>query len=611
MRTLILGFDTFDPYIFERLAGQGLMPNLTRYADKGGFSRFAVSNPPQSEVSWTSIATGVNPAGHGIFDFVHRDPSNYSLYVSLLPSKSGIGGTQFVPPYSARTIFEQVTRKGYDASVFWWPATFPARPESLVRTIPGLGTPDIHGKLGVGTFFTSEPGFSPAHWKTAVESLQPAGRDRWMGTVNGPRRQKRDGIAETVLPLHIELSQNSSAHLRIGDQNIELREGKWSPILELTFKVSMLVKVVVLTRLILTQSHPDISLYMLPLQIHPLHSPWRYATPPNFVKETWNTKGPFLTIGWPQDTTGLEDGCINDEQFIELCTSIDDQREHVLMHHLGHFREGLHATVFDTLDRIQHMFWRDRMDVVEKWYLQLDGLVGRVEDQLKKQSPGPVNMLIVSDHGFTNFDHKVHLNRWLIERDYLTPKETGESGKYQGIDWPRTQAYAIGLNSLYINLSGREGQGVVGEGEKEALLNQIKHDLLAWQGPEGKAVIRRVVSRDEALVGPYAKYGPDALIGYAPGFRASSQTGLGGWEKLTIQANTDHWGADHCIDSEAVPGSLFSSRGLTDFPRPSYRDIPLLAIGEELEVGSSAPPPALDSEDDAVIEERLKSLGYL
>jgi hypothetical protein len=350
---------------------------------------------------------------------------------------------------------------------------------------------------------------------------------------------------------------------------------------------------------------------LLPLQIHPLHSPWRYATPPGFVKETWKTSGPFLTIGWPQDTTGLEDGCINDEQFIELCTSIDQQREHVLMHHLGQFREGLHATVFDTLDRIQHMFWRDRMDVVEKWYLQLDALVGKVEAQLKKQASRPTNMIIVSDHGFTNFDHKVHLNRWLIERGYLTPKESGASGKYQGIDWARTQAYAIGLNSLYINLTGREGQGIVGEGEKEALVNQIKHDLLAWQGPEGKPVIRRVLSREEALTGPYAQYGPDALVGYAPGFRASSQTGLGGWEKSAIQANTDHWGADHCIDAEAVPGSLFCSRGLTDFPHPSYRDIPVLAIGEELEAGSSTPPPTLGSEDEAVIEERLKSLGYL
>ena len=611
MRTLILGFDAFDPNIFERLAGQGLMPNLTRYADKGGFARFAVSNPPQSEVSWISIATGLNPAGHGIFDFVHRDPSNYSLYVSLLPSKKGLGGTQFVPPYMARTIFEQATRKGYEASVFWWPATFPARPESLVRTIPGLGTPDIQGKLGVGTFFTSEQDYKPEQWKTAIEPLRPAGRDHWQGSLKGPQRQAREGVLETSLPLHVELAQDSSARLRIGDQFVELQPGTWSPIIELTFKVSLLVKIVVITRAILTQSRPNVCLYLLPLQIHPLHSLWRYATPPNFVKDTWKTCGPFLTVGWPQDTTGLEDGCINDEQFIELCTSIDRQRERVLMHHLANFREGLHATVFDTLDRIQHMFWRDRMDVIEKWYFKLDSLVGQVEAQLKKQASGPVNTLILSDHGFTSFEYKVHLNRWLIERGYLTPKESGDSGKFHGIDWTRTKAYAIGLNSLYINLAGREKQGMVEEGEKESLLNRIKQDLLSIEGQNGKPAIQRVVSREEALVGPYAQYGPDALIGYAPRFRASSQTGLGGWGSEIIQVNTDHWSGDHCIDSESVPGSVFSSQGLKNFSNPSYRDVPMLAIGEELESGGKVPPPDSGSEDEAVIEERLKSLGYL
>jgi predicted AlkP superfamily phosphohydrolase/phosphomutase len=611
MRTLILGFDAFDPNVFEHLADRGLMPNLTQYAEKGGFARFAVANPPQSEVSWTSIATGLNPAGHGIFDFVHRDPTNYSLFVSLLPSKKGLGGTQFVPPSSARTIFEQATRRGFEASTFWWPATFPARPESLVRTIPGLGTPDIHGKLGVGTLFTSDAGFKPDNFKTAIEWLRPAGRERWQGTLRGPQRQKREGVDNTGTPVFLEIIQDSLARLRIGDQQVELQEGRWSPILELTFKVTLLVKVVVLTRAILTQSRPDVRLYLLPLQIHPLHSPWRYATPPNFVKETWKANGPFLTIGWPQDTTGLEDGCINDDQFIELCASIDDQREKVLMHHLVQFREGLHATVFDTLDRIQHMFWRDRMDVVERWYLQLDTLVGKVETRLKKLPFGHTNTLILSDHGFANFDEKVHLNRWLIERGYLMPKESNESGKFLEIDWTRTQAYAIGLNSLYINLTGREGQGTVEEGEKAVVLDRIKQDLLAWQSPDGKYPVRRVVPREDGLVGPYAQYGPDAVIGYAPGFRASSQTGLGGWEKDSIQANADHWGGDHCIDSEAVPGSLFSSKGLSDYPNPSYRDVPMLAIGEELESGGSAPPPVSSNEDEAVIEERLKSLGYL
>ena len=78
MRTLILGLDAFDPTVFERLSEQGKLPNLTKYVEAGGYARFAVTNPPQTEVSWTSMATGLNPGGHGIFDFVHRDPATYN-----------------------------------------------------------------------------------------------------------------------------------------------------------------------------------------------------------------------------------------------------------------------------------------------------------------------------------------------------------------------------------------------------------------------------------------------------------------------------------------------------------------------------------------------------
>ena len=101
MKTLILGFDAFDPARFEQLSAAGVLPHLSRLAETGGYARLAVSNPPQTEVSWTSIVTGLNPGGHGIFDFVHRDPASYTPYVSLLPTRRSLVGTQFVPPFQS------------------------------------------------------------------------------------------------------------------------------------------------------------------------------------------------------------------------------------------------------------------------------------------------------------------------------------------------------------------------------------------------------------------------------------------------------------------------------------------------------------------------------
>src|SRR5512141_1441822 len=105
MRTLILGLDAFDPAFFETLIEQGKLPNLRHWVEQKRYSRCQISNPAQSEVSWTSIATGLNPGEHGMFDFVHRDPQTYALNVSLLPTGKGLGGIQFVRPYNARTIF--------------------------------------------------------------------------------------------------------------------------------------------------------------------------------------------------------------------------------------------------------------------------------------------------------------------------------------------------------------------------------------------------------------------------------------------------------------------------------------------------------------------------
>src|SRR5512144_329910 len=156
MKTLILGFDSFDPAIFEELAGRNELPNFEKLSLNGGYSKLEVCSPPQTEVSWTSIATGMDSGGHGIFDFVHRDPTTYAPYVSILRMRKSAVGEQFVPPYTTKTFFEEAASMGYPATALWWPAMFPSRPDIPVNTLPGLGTPDIRGQLGVGTLFSTE-----------------------------------------------------------------------------------------------------------------------------------------------------------------------------------------------------------------------------------------------------------------------------------------------------------------------------------------------------------------------------------------------------------------------------------------------------------------------
>ncbi|HNT73734.1 MAG TPA: alkaline phosphatase family protein [Anaerolineae bacterium] len=602
MRTLIIGLDALAPAIFEQLSAQGKLPHLTQYAERGGYAPLEISNPPQSEVSWTSIATGLNPGHHGIFDFVHRDPNTYLPYVSLLQTKSSALGTQFIPPHTATTLFEEATRQGYPATVLWWPATFPARPELPVRSLPGLGTPDIQGRFGVGTFFVSDPAQVAATRKTPVECLQTVGAGVYQGTLRGPVKQKRGGTEQVTLPVRLEAADERTAHLWIGKQRHTLMVGLWSPLLEVTFSMGALLKVHAITRVILTQLTPEVRLYFMPLQLHPLHSLWRYGSPQGFVKQTWQAAGPFLTLGMPQDTTGLEDGCFNHAQFLALCDSIVETRERVLLHHLAHFREGVLASVFDTLDRIQHIFWGSDQQVVWAWYEKLDALVGRIGEKLGQES---TKVVIVSDHGISQFRHKVHLNRWLIAQGIMRLDAAG------AVDWTQSRAYALGLNSLYVNLAGRERDGIVAPEQYRPLLEQLKQQLLQWRGPDGQPVVSGAWRQDEAFEGPLATCGPDLVVGYAPGYRASSETGLGKWGDETIESNHDRWGADHCIDYRAVPGVLFTNQDLSGYPHPSYRDIPALTIGATPPQKVPRPPQTAQTEDQKTVEERLKSLGYL
>ena len=612
MHTLILGLDAFDATTFEQLSEQGKLPNLTEYVEAGRYARFEVANPPQSEVSWTSIATGLNPGGHGLFDFVYRDPATYHIGVSLLPTRRGFAGSTFVRPSAARTVFDEAVHQGFPATVLWWPATFPALPQSPVRTLPGLGTPDIHGRLGVGTLFVADGELAQSERKTPVVALRHSGKGRHSGRLLGPVRKTRKGVRESAVELHFDLTGDQSARLSVGRQTIELVEGRWSPILDVAFRLGRSLTVHAVTRVILSQVQPNVKLYFLPLQLHPLHSPWRYATPRSFVKKVWKTSGPFLTLGWPQDTTGLEDDCITDQQFLDLCSSVFSTRERLLMHQLERFREEILASVFDSLDRVQHMFRRDRPDIVEEWYMKLDSFVGRVVARLAALGSHRARVIIVSDHGFSDFDYKVHLNRWLVDRGYLVSRNDGDSGSLREVDWSRSRAYAVGLNSLYLNLAGREGKGCVQAEEKEILTRKLQDQLMSWRGPDDRPVVQRVWDQGDVFEGPLAEYGPDIVVGFSPGHRASAQTGLGKWEKAAIVPNRDHWGADHCIDPQAVPGVLFSNQGLGHLCHPSYRDIPALVLGTAIEQGDSAPsPPSYSDEDEETVEERLRGLGYL
>src|SRR6202035_5467495 len=113
--------------------------------------------------------------------------------------------------------------------------------------------------------------------------------------------------------------------------------------------------------------------------------------------------------------------------------------------------------------------------VIHDLYERMDRLIGRVMEKIDDDTL----LLVISDHGFKSFARCMNLNAWLHQNGYLTLKDgKTESGDWlEDVDWSRTRAYTMGLNGLYLNIKGREKQGIVDPSESEPLKKELQGKL--------------------------------------------------------------------------------------------------------------------------------------
>ena len=163
------------------------------------------------------------------------------------------------------------------------------------------------------------------------------------------------------------------------------------------------------------------------------------------------------------------------------------------------------------------------------------------------------------------------MNSWLRDFGYLNPRECRSI--LADCDWTRTRAYGLGINGLYLNLKGRERNGIVEPGdEQERLLKQLIARLQSVRDFGGKRVIRKVYRSSEIYSGAATELAPDLIIGYARGYRASWETCLGELTPDVLLDNPSAWSADHCADALEVPGLLCCNKPFSKAD-PSLVDI--------------------------------------
>ena len=182
----------------------------------------------------------------------------------------------------------------------------------------------------------------------------------------------------------------------------------------------------------------------------------------------------------------------------------------------------------------------------------------------------------MSDHGFAPFYREFHLSTWLVDNGFTTmtrPDRMHESRFYDFVDWSKTKAYAMGLNSIYINVRGREATGSVLPGDVEQVKKEIIEKLQGVRDPSnGQKIVIRACDANEVYSGDYLNIGPDIVVGYNRGYRISDEAALGKFPRGWIENRKDKWSYDHCMDPATVPGVLLSNREIKS-PRPAIWDL--------------------------------------
>ncbi len=597
---IVLGIDGMDPSLTLKFAREGLMPNALRLMKTGGFSQLGSSDPPQSPVAWSNFISGTNPGGHGIFDFIARDAATLKPYLSTSRMegdpktvdigkwKIPIGGQEMVNQRKGPVFWNSLKNHGVDCRIIKIPSNFPPN-DTSATTLSGLGTPDVRGSYGIFSFFTNDPkqfthDVSGGHIQKIHISDNTANC-----TLPGPDNSfsRKKESADVPFKVYIDPSSRT-AKIHIQESKLILKEGEWSRWVPVKFRMlPPLVTASGCCRFYLKKAGKRFDLYASPVNIDPDDPYMPISTPGSYSRRLARTIGRFYTQGMPEDTSALSAGVLNDAEYRNQAMYVLKEREKMLEYEFNRYNGGFLFFYFSSIDLNSHAFWRtiDRShpmynsdvarqhgDFIPFLYRQMDKVIGQTMSFLNEKT----DLLVMSDHGFGPFRRKFHLNSWLMDNNYASPAagtSQGSAGYFADTDWKRTAAYGLGLNGLYLNIKGREPEGIVDPSNKNLLLNKLKKHLESVKDPQtGKRVISRACIPEQIYSGPHTTDAPDLLVCYNHGYRASWDTIIGKYPRKQIEDNKDPWSGDHAIDSTLIPGTLIASTKIKA-QKPSLSDL--------------------------------------
>jgi predicted AlkP superfamily phosphohydrolase/phosphomutase len=500
--------------------------------------------------------------------------------------------------------WDYLDEAGISSTFYDLPSNYPPSPSQYGhhRCLSGMGTPDMLGTYGTYQHYaedgppeTVEEGGGK---RSRLSFESETARAQIVGPENAFLKEPRPVVVEFLV--HRDREANAAA-LEVQGHKILLKAGQWSRWTRLTFELSTprLVpskKVSGICRFYLQEVAPNFRLYVTPVNVDPSAPAVKVSEPDSLVREVSERLGLFYTTGFQEDHKALSNGVFVEDEFVRQAEMVLQERLALLDYAMENYDDGLLFFYFSSSDLQSHMLWWDSdakhptrsageaqkyFAHLRRLYQRLDGVVGDILDRYRDRA----TVIVMSDHGFANFGRQFNLNSWLRACGYLGPPEC--TSILHDCDWSRTAAYGLGINGLYLNLKGRERDGVIEPGDQqEAMLTELASRLEAVTDFDGRRVVRSVHRADRVYSGNATALAPDLIVGYCRGYRASWATCLGELTDDVLLDNDAAWSADHCADALEVPGVLFANRAVRA-GTPALVD---LAPSILAEFGLPAPP---------------------
>ena len=626
-RVIIVGLDGQEPSLTDQFMNEGLMPNFVKLQEQGSYCRLGTSLLAESPVAWSCFQTGCNPGRHKIFDFLVPNRKSYLPQLSsaqVVPSERTLSLGKYQLPLGkpridlgrkSQPFWKILGDHGVFSNILRVPITFP--PEKFHGVLlSAMCVPDLKGSQGTFFYYTSDPD-EKRELTSGVQLPIDYANGVARGEFSGPENPIVKNGGEMTIPFQVKVREgNEACELIIGKDSYPLPRNDYTSWIPLGFKAGLGIKARGLARLYLLETSPHFRLYVTPIQIDPGKPALPISHPFTYAIYLAKTLGPYATLGVAEDTSGLNEGIIGEDAFLKQTYLIHEERERMFFDALEKTRRGLVVCVFDITDRIQHMFFRHlqkdhpanrgrdnetHRDAIKQLYIDMDDLLGRVMKRIGKDDV----LMVMSDHGFKPFRRGVNLNTWLWKNGFMTLKaeRTGRD-MFADVDWSKTKAYAVGFGGIYLNMAGREAQGIVRPGEEaERVKQEISEGLEAlYDDTEQLKPIRKVYNTAKIYRGPYVQEAPDVIAGFRVGYRASWESVTGGFTDEVIVDNVRPWSGDHNLNPPDVPGILFSnmkfernSPHITDLaptvldlfgvPAPAYLDGKSLLAAEGRDAG--------------------------